>query len=191
MRKSELHNYNSINSIKRSVKFRDDDAISQEETQSKVSNEGVKKNSIVQPKGFKGNTTFLIRLEENKKIIEENKRKAITSPKRFVTGKQSAADTSPTTKSLRSPKNEAKNAVTVNKIRRVTKNTQKPPKAQNNEATVKHKLSMDGNVARNNFRSPAAMRKNELLTNKKQEQEMLRNNISTARTSRRTREERK
>lgn len=49
---------------------------------------------------------------------------------------------------------------------------------------------MDVNVGRNNFRSPAALRKNELLS-KKPTQEVIRNNISTARTSRRTRQERK
>ena len=50
------------------------------------------------------------------------------SPKRFVAGgSQPTTDSSPSTKSLRSPKNTVHNAVTVNKIRRVTKNTQKPP----------------------------------------------------------------
>ena len=49
--------------------------MSQEEAQSKISNEGIKKNTPGQSKAYKGNTTFLIRLEENKKIIEENKRK--------------------------------------------------------------------------------------------------------------------
>ena len=128
---SELHDYNSISSIKRTVKFQDEDVISQEEAQSRVSNEGVKKNNTVKSKVYKENTAFLIRMEENKKIIEENKRKAMSSPKRFVTGiKQPTTDASPSTKTLKSPKNEAKNAVTVNKIRRVTKNTQntqKPP----------------------------------------------------------------
>ena len=49
---------------------------------------------------------------------------------------------------------------------------------------------MNTNGWRNNFRSPAAIRKNELISNKPS-QAPQRNNISTARTSRRTRQERK
>ena len=123
-----MNKYNSISSVKRSVKFKDDDSISQEEAHSKVSNEGARKNNAIQSNVYKKNTTFLIRLEENKKIIEENKRKAMTSPKRFVIGgKQTSSDSLPSPKTLKSPKANNWNAVTVNKIRRVTKKNQKPP----------------------------------------------------------------
>ena len=117
--------------MKRSVNFQDDDLISLEEAQSTVSNEGVKKSNDTQSKTYKGNTTFIIRQEENKRIIEENRRKALKSPKRFVVGgKQASSDASPRTKTIKSPKADNLNAVTVNKIRRITKNNPKPPVIQ-------------------------------------------------------------
>lgn len=115
--------------------------------------------------------------------------KARNSPKRFVVGggasPQSLA-TNPSSKSLRSPK-----VVTTNKIRRMNKNVEKPPAvaAKKQEPSKPVKANF-GTSVRNNFKSPAAVRKPDLIQ-KENNKDLLRKNVSASRANRRTRKERK
>jgi hypothetical protein len=124
---------------------------------------------------YEANTTYKNRLEESKKIIQDNKRKEIKSPKRFQTGnKPPSGSPSDKNRSLKSrpPLGSNKPAVTSDKVR-------------NMEKYKKTEVSQ----GRNTFKSPNAVRKAPLIQSQKPD--TIRNNVSAARAgTRRTRLER-
>jgi hypothetical protein len=124
---------------------------------------------------YEGNTTYKNRLEESKKMIQDNKRKEIKSPKRFQTGNKSPNGTpNENNRSLKSrpPLGSNKTAVTSEKVRNIEKYKK-----------------VDGSQVRNSFKSPNAVRKTPLIQSQKPD--TIRNNVSAARAgTRRTRLER-
>ena len=137
---------------------------------------GIRPNKNVKSRLYEGNTSYKNRLEESKRKIEEQKRKEISSPKRFVVGRRSPRNSPgkiPKTKQ-RPPVNHAKPVATTEKIKHVQRN----------------KKVVNPNK-RSNFKSPNAIRKAPLVPTQNKSKD-LRNNVSASRAGvRRSRLERK
>ena len=165
-----MYDYNISKEIKRTVNSNNLNNANQDKSQEKLNIEESKKPSQNLPTN-KTKTSANIRKEGNYQIIEENKGKELTSPKKYTVGglKQQSFDLPPSSKTSKPPKSGSQNAVTVNKIRRVTnKNIAKPPIPWNKDDTVKHKLSSNEIVGRTNFKSPTTIRKTDLIPTKNQ-----------------------
>lgn len=202
-------NKNNYDEVKRTVTFSEEIDLTELSEDPKGNNNQTIKNKLkpnnVKSRLYEGNTAYQNRLEESKRIIEENKRKAMSSPKRFVSsGVQPSSPTSSKQSNnyIGSPVSATKIA-SMKQVRRL--NQGKPPvKPKNTNDNIKtmqpkhidhtpeaktEKIKHVGKP-RSNFKSPTAIRKAAPL-NEIEEKERLQANASAARTSRRTREERK
>jgi hypothetical protein len=164
---SELHNYGQVDSIKRTNNSSSSNSKNQSVRSPKNSGPFANTKSRV----YQGNTTYNNRVEESKKIIEENKKKGLASPKRFAVGGSPRGSPKSFAKE-RPPLASGQKVATVKKIKKVEPCKKTPNKKP-----------------REGFKSPTVNRKAPLISGQNKQG---RNNPSTAfRSARRSRKERK